>query len=393
MKGKRWRMAGAVVAIALVAAACNPAVTVVGTGVAGFNGDGPATAVNLNHPEAVAIDPNSCSLYVADTRNNRIRVVADMGLPGGACTTFKSNVASARTRVAATNVNVGPPPLLLCLYIFGPGGILTRSAPSSQALVSSSAPITTIVGPSRGLNRPGGIATDWNGNVFVADTYNNRIVRLSTDTHVRTVTGGGPLERVDLSGAKLKEPRGLAVWDNSLFVADTGNNRVVRIDLSTGFVAPVVGLTGLHRPEGVAVDWLGDTLLVTDTKANKVLAQSLISGDVWQIAGPGSDGLATPTGISVDPFTGIITVSDTGHSRLVSLTNPAFFSVTATTALPNVPWPLQDISDYTDIPGKAKNVALEGMGNASFLCASWVAVQNQNVVSWTPTIPGNPLSP
>ena len=216
--------------------------TVAGTGTAGFSGDGgPATAAQLRQPHSIAFDIDG-ALLICDIGNHRIRRV-DMGR--GTISTFA-----------------------------GTGE--TGATPDGAALAGT---------PLRG---PRTIAVAPSGDLYIALREGNAIYRL--DAHTRTlhhvagtgVTGytgdGGPARLATLGG-----PKGLALArDGSLYVADTENHAIRRIDLASGAIDTVLG-TGargtsfdkdpkkvqLSRPHGVFAD--GDAVYVADSESHRIL--------------------------------------------------------------------------------------------------------------------------
>jgi len=145
-------------------------------GHAGF-ADGTGAAAAFDTPSSLAIDRLG-NLYVADTRNNAIRKVAPDGR------------------------------------------------------------VSTLARGAAGFDGPVGVAVDRDGNVFVADTYNDRIRRIAKDGAVATVAGSGTPGQLDGMGtaATFDTPSAIAVDKHGvLFVADTGNNAIRRID-KTGAV-------------------------------------------------------------------------------------------------------------------------------------------------------------
>jgi DNA-binding beta-propeller fold protein YncE len=146
-------------------------VTIFAGGHAGY-ADGVGAAAAFDTPSALAIDRLG-NLYVADTHNNAIRKVA----PDGS--------------------------------------------------------VSTLAGSAAGFDGPVGVAVDRDGNVYVADTYNDRIGRIGKDGAVTTVAGSGTPDYLDGTGtaAAFDTPSALAVDKHGvLFVADTGNNAIRRID-------------------------------------------------------------------------------------------------------------------------------------------------------------------
>ena len=146
-------------------------VTIFAGGHAGF-ADGAGAVAAFDTPSALAIDRLG-NLYVADTHNNAVRKVA----PDGS--------------------------------------------------------VSTLAGSAAGFDGPVGVAVDRDGNVYVADTYNDRIGRIGKNGVVTTVAGSGTPDYLDGTGtaAAFDTPGALAVDKHGvLFVADTGNNAIRRID-------------------------------------------------------------------------------------------------------------------------------------------------------------------
>ena len=200
-----------------------------------------------------------------------------------------------------------------------------------------------------GLNEPEAAASDAAGAVWIADTDNHLVRRVSPGGVIETRTGlvddrtpgfggdGGPATRARLNG-----PTGIAV-DGSIavFIADTENNRIRRIDLATGSIDTVAG-TGeagfggdggpatqgrLQRPRAIVLDGKGG-LLVADGGNHAIRRIDFATGVLTTIAGrggqAGSEGdggpanaalLDSPTGVAVRQDGGVV-VSDTGNHRV-----------------------------------------------------------------------------
>jgi uncharacterized protein (TIGR03437 family) len=272
--------------------------TVAGTGVAGFNGEiGLPRTAQLNFPQGVAADGQG-NWYVADTANNRVRKVQ----PGGNLLTIAGNGNAS---------------------YFGDGG---------QAAKAS-------------VNQPEGVAVDAAGNVYIADTLDNAVRKVTPDGTISTLAGtgtpgysgeGGPAKQ-----ARLKLPRAVAVdAGGNVYVADTGNNQIRRID-TQGAITTVDTGGALNDPRGVAVDRAGN-LYIADT-GNRRIRRVAAGTAMTTIAGNGSccysgDGglaldaqLNQPWGLAADA-SGNIYVADAG-SNAVRILSPvsAGFSVSAVT--------------------------------------------------------------
>ena len=145
--------------------------------------DGAGAAASFDTPSALAVDGEG-SLYVADTANNRVRKITPDG-----------NVST----------------------LAGDGTAGYRDGPASQAE----------------FDAPVGVAVDREGNVYVADTYNDRVRVVTKDGSVKTVAGAGSHGYADgdaLSTALFDTPCAVAVSDaGEVYVADTGNNRLRKI--------------------------------------------------------------------------------------------------------------------------------------------------------------------
>ena len=214
----------------------------------GFSGDGgPASEALLNEPSSVAEAGNG-NLYIADTKNHRIRKVDSDGIittvAGNGVVDEAGNGMFSGEGGAATEASLDLPTDVLVdgdgnLYIADTGNNRIRK-------VDSEGVITTVAGTgNRGhgfdggpatqtrLNAPTGIALDGDGNLYIADTGNNRIRRVESQGVITAVAGLDTLGRTALS--ILKTPRGIAITDaGDLLISDSGNNRILRVN---GFAA------------------------------------------------------------------------------------------------------------------------------------------------------------
>jgi hypothetical protein len=247
--------------------------TVAGTGVQGFAGDGSAaTAALLDSPVGVALD-SANNLYIADSHNNRIREVI------------------AATGIINTIAGTG---------VAGYGG---DTGPALSAL----------------LSYPTALAIDSNGSIYIADTNNHRIRKI-TGTTITTVAGDG--EQIfsgdggAATAAGLDSPNGIGVDANfNLYIGDTHNQRVREVTFSSTIISTIAG-TGvksyggdagaasggvLARPRGVSVESNG-TILIADSDNDRIRAIS--GGSINTVAGNGNQGYggdtAAATSVTID---------------------------------------------------------------------------------------------
>ncbi|QBE66682.1 NHL repeat-containing protein [Pseudoduganella lutea] len=292
--------------------------TLGGSGAAGF-ADGSAARSAFSDPFGVATGPRG-TVYVADGGDsNRIRAIAPDGtvatLAGGreGYADGKGAAAMFHTPSAVALDHAGN------LYVADTGNHAVRK-------VAPDGTVTTLAGNGQPgfadgqgaaarFDGPVGIAVDDAGNVFVADTYNDRIRRVAPDGTVTTVAGGGRPGNVDgpALSARFDTPGGVAVsTDGTLFVADTGNHAVRRIDTAGTVSTVAVPAQGerrspLRRPVGIAVT--RDSFLYVTTGSGRVLqvapeGEYRPLGDFDRPAEPGygSDGtvnLSGPRGVAV----------------------------------------------------------------------------------------------
>jgi sugar lactone lactonase YvrE len=266
---------------------------------------GPAEFAHLSSPWAVAIGPRG-DLFVADTEMNRICLITTEGR-------FYRVAGKGVPYIRIEGIELTPGP-----HFTGDGG---------------SAKLADIDGPT-------GVAIDVHGNIYMSDSNNNRVRKVTPDGIIQTIAGtgesgfggdGGPATR-----AKLSHPTGLAVdLTGNLYIAE--NNRVRQVT-PDGRIKTVVGSgtqgdsadgaalsVKLNSPHGVAVDREG-TLYIADTFNHRIRKLGK-DGVVRSIAGTGkpefngddgpaiSAGLAAPDSIAVDEE-GNIFIADRANWRV-----------------------------------------------------------------------------
>jgi sugar lactone lactonase YvrE len=259
--------------------------SVAGNGTPGFSGDnGPATNAQLNGATDLAVD-RAGNLYIADTNNGVVRQVSNGVITTVAGSTFANS--SDLTGIAVDSTG--------SLYIFANGSLLKIS----NGVISEFGGYEYA---TDGLSTPGPPAIDSSGNLYFADVYGNSILRLSNGV-VTTVAGTGVLgfsgDNGPATSAQLTAPQGVAVdAAGNLYIADTGNQRIRKV--SNGVITTVAGggpasgglgdngpaTSGLlNFPFGVAVDSTGN-LYIEDTLDQRI--RKVSKGVITTVAGGGS---------------------------------------------------------------------------------------------------------
>jgi sugar lactone lactonase YvrE len=250
--------AAMVAGLALGTASALPAVdvitTVAGNGGATYNGDGvSATLASIANPFAVAVDAAG-NLYIADELHARIRKVDTSGTittiagygvgayggDGGSATAAAIDLPMGVAVDSAGDVYIADTGNNRVREISATSGIITTIAGNGTAGYSGEGTATAVE-----LNQPIGVAFDAAGNLYIADQGNNR-VRKVTGTTISTVAGTGVSgfsgDGASATAAQLSAPQGLA-FDSAgdLFIADGANNRVRRIS-ATGAITTYAGM-------------------------------------------------------------------------------------------------------------------------------------------------------
>ncbi|HMF62948.1 MAG TPA: Ig-like domain repeat protein [Edaphobacter sp.] len=231
--------------------------TIAGTGTQGFSGDaGPATAAQLDSPQGLALDASQ-NLYIADTHNHRIR---KLNLATGTITTIAGSTPSFdgdSGSATAAHLNL---PTALALDTTGNLYIADTQNHRIRKITTSTGSITTIVGNgiqgfsgdygpaiSASIDSPTGITLDPSGNLYLADTHNHRIRKVTGATGIittiaGTATAGYNGDNGSATTATLALPHGLTIdAAGNLYLADTANHRIRRIDATTGIITTIAG--------------------------------------------------------------------------------------------------------------------------------------------------------
>jgi uncharacterized protein (TIGR03437 family) len=352
--------------------------TVAGNGKGWFSGDGgPATSAQLDEPNGVAID-GSGNLYIADFGSNRIRKVSSNGVmttvAGNGWGQFSGDGGPATNAHLSGPYGIavdGSGNLYIADYNriqkVSPNGVITTVAGNGVAGFSGdNGPATDAQ-----LNNPGGVTVDGSGNLFIADGSNHRVRKVSTSGIISSVAGngvggfsgdGGPA-----ASAQVYFPNGVTVDGlGNLFIVDSYNNRIRKIS-TDGIITTVAG-TGiagssgdgapatsaqLRYPTGIAVDGSGNlfiadgndfTPLGSNDNTRKVSTNGIITtiagNGIWGYSGDDGPAMSAqmyfPQGIAVDG-SGNVFIADKENNAVRKLTPSKSLLQTITFGpLPNV---------------------------------------------------------
>ncbi len=374
---RRYLIAGApIVAIAIaavlvvvltrgpstVAPLAAPIVTVAGTGVAGDSPDGQAaTKTEVDHPLALALDQDGL-LYFVDA--NRIRRINGNGTVSTIAGTGQAGDQGDGGPATSAELN-GPQSLAI-----DSGGdvFIANSLNNRVQEVTAAGTMTTIAGTGESgysgdgglasqakLDNPTGVAIGFDGAIFIADSGNNVVREVTRDPVtgadvIATFAGTGDAGYSGAGGqatsALLQDPQCVAVdAENNVYVADTLNYRVEKITV-TGIISTVAGTgdpsySGDNGPAtSAALDFAtgrlsGGGCLAVDNKGDLFVADALnnrvrevaVDGIITTVAGDGRSGFAgdqgpatdaelnLPLGVAADPA-GRLFIADTNGNRI-----------------------------------------------------------------------------
>ena len=246
----------------------NVVTTLAGSATSGFV-NGPRLSASFNGPTGVAVD-GSGNVYVADRNNNMIRKIDSAGIVSTLAGSATSGFANGPGLSASFN---GPTGVAVDgsgnVYIADSGNHLIRKITSAGVVstVASGTPVS-FAGPT-------GVAVDASGNVYVADHFYNMIRKITSAGVVSTLAGSATSGSNDGTGpsASFSRPTGVAVdGSGNVYVADRNNNMIRKIT-SAGVVSTLAGSTtsgsndgtgpsaSFLYPYGVAVDGSGNVYI------------------------------------------------------------------------------------------------------------------------------------
>ena len=249
--------------------------------------DGRGSAARFYHPKGVAVDSGG-NIFIGDTDNETIRKIT----PEGDVTTFagKAGESGARDGVGSEARFDEPNHLAIDLadniYVADTHNQIIRKI-TPDATVTTLAGLADVSGSQDGtgsearFNDPAGVAADAFGNLYVADSTNHTIRKISPGAVVTTFAGtAGRYGSDDGVGAaaRFKTPQGVAVDGAvNVFVADTSNYRMRRINRDA-VVTTIAGgseYAGVYDGKGRAVGFNEPTGVAADSAGNVYVADSL----------------------------------------------------------------------------------------------------------------------
>jgi sugar lactone lactonase YvrE len=266
--------------------------TVAGTGGTAYNGDDQlAVRATLKWPHDVTVADDG-TVYVADSSHHRVRRIDPV--TGMITTILGTGVAGVGADgVLGTSSQLKNPK---SVALFGRALYVADLSNRVRRLDLTTGIVTTVAGTgtagyagdggpalSARLNAPQRLAIDSVGNIYIADSDNNAVRRVAASSGIITTvagtgTGGFRGDGGPGTSALLRKPRGVALdGDRVLYIADSGNHRIRRLDLATGTIRTIAGSTRgsggdggpasaahFDNPRGLTVDSAG-RLIIADT--------------------------------------------------------------------------------------------------------------------------------
>jgi sugar lactone lactonase YvrE len=337
--------------------------TVAGTPLVGGAADGLGSAASFHLPRAMAID-GAGVLYIADTVNQSIRTVdTSTGAVATRATFGVPLQGPVPQGVALDGADLlvslaGAAPADSRVVRVGADGAVTTIAGSATTRGYVDGP-----GAAALFDGPAGLWNDGAGTLYVADEGNAvvRAVDLATST-VTTYAGAQSVGSRDgiAAAARFSGPAGMASDGTTAYVADTGNDTLRKVVLATGAVTTLAGAAGtasfadgagsvarFDQPQGVALDCAAQALYVADTGNRRVRRVDLADGSVSTLAVRVAKG---DPFVSFDAPAGL--ALDGGRLYVTDYTDDVVVSIDLATAT------VSTIAGTYGVPGRADGVGV-----------------------------------
>ena len=399
--------------------------TVAGNGKVALSGDnGPATSAQLLNPNGVTLDAGG-NLYIADTWNNVIRKVTSNGIIS-TIAGFATGGSGANGFVGQNGYGGDNGPANLA-RLSGPVSVAVDSAGviyftdqgnhcirkvGLSGIINAVAGICGTYGNSyfgdngpataAALNLPGGIAFDMGGNLYIADSGNNRVRKVGVNGVITTVAGNGVSAFNGDNGLAITaqlNPQGVAIdASGNLYIADGGNHRVRRVGVN-GIITTVAGngVAGYSGDNGPAISAQlnGPVSVKLDSSGNLYIADYYnerirrvgIDGVITTVAGNG----VFPSGFTGDGLSAISTqlygpadvaIDTAGNLYIADVYNQRIRKVSASGAI--------DFSSGWNLLGNSVNLPITvatTFGNAANVATVWKWVPaTSRWAFYTPTL-------
>jgi len=344
--------------------------TLAGSGHSGFK-DGFGASASFSNPKGVAVDAAG-NVYVADAVNNRIRKISPLGM----VTTLAGNGISALADGTSEMAS-----------FYNPSGIAVDKQGNvyvadeyNNAIrkISPLGEVTTLagngksgsadgIGDKASFNYPAAVATDLLGNIYVADHSNHKIRKVTADGSVSTLAGTGLIGSLNGLGtsASFYDPSGIAV-DNAgiIYVADAGNHQIRKIT-PNGEVSSVV-CSDVERPtkEMPANSSFYNPSGITSNGQGAVFVADQNNNRIRKVGLTGyTISPALPAGLRFDSATGIISGTPTAVSDLTEYVITAYNvngSSSARVSFSTIIPEAPYISYFTPVSGPGKTITIIG---------------------------------